>query len=268
MPEDSPPLDAVCLEPAPPEASAAGVQRLSYRSPQDGVADWALVWPPAGGNTWLVNLHGHGSDGTQLFTRPDIRGAWLPLFREMEFGILTPNLRGNAWMSPDAAADLRALLQVVRDDFGVSRFLFVSGSMGGTGNLIYAVLHPDDVAGVIAMCPATHMGLFYEWCNSRPDAPVLTEISAAIRAAYGGTPGERPDVYGRHSCLAHADRLTMPVYVAHGEDDAAIPVAQSRALAAACTSGNLKYREVPGDHDAPLALPLMEEGLQWILRSA
>ena len=55
---------------------------------------------------------------------------------------------------------------------------------------------------------------------------------------------------------------------AHGEDDSVIPVGQSRALAAACAAGNLKYREVPGDHDAPLALPLMEEGLQWTQRCA
>jgi pimeloyl-ACP methyl ester carboxylesterase len=267
MREDSPPLRDPRLAPARVSTVPSGVLQLAYRSPQDGAADWALAWPPARGDTWLVNLHGHGSDGAQLFTRPDIRDAWLPLFRGAGLGILTPNLRGNAWMSPAAAADLRALLAFARGQFGAARFVFAGGSMGGTGSLIYGVLYPGDVAGAVAMCPASEMAAFYGWCAGRPEAPVPAEIAAAIRAAYGGTPGECPEVYERHSCLAHAGRLTMPAYVAHGEGDALIPVEQSRALAAGREAADLRYREVPGDHDAPLALPLMEEGLQWILRA-
>ena len=31
----------------------------------------------------MVHLHGHGSHGDQIFTRPDIRDLWLSLYREL-----------------------------------------------------------------------------------------------------------------------------------------------------------------------------------------
>ncbi len=264
MPESHAPLEDVRLGRASLAALPDGVQRVDYRSPRDGASDWAFAWPHAGA-TWLVNLHGHGSDGSQLFTRPDIRRDWLPLFRGLGLGVLTPNLRGNAHMSPDAAADLRALLAFVRAEFSVDRFFFAGGSMGGTGNLIYAVLHPDDVAGAVAMCPTSCIGSFYWWCSAKPPGSLLAEIADAIRSAYGGTPEELPEVYRRHSVVGNVDRLTMPVYIAHGTEDAVVPVGQSLALAEASASPMLKFRQVAGNHDAPLAAALMKEGMQWVL---
>jgi pimeloyl-ACP methyl ester carboxylesterase len=259
-------IQVVSVRAAASPQMPSGVRRLVYRSAQDGLEDWALLWPPESGRTWVVNLHGHGSHGDQLYTRADLRPAWLPPFRRRGLGVLTPNLRDNAWMSPWAAADLQALLALLREKFGAGRFVFVSGSMGGTSNLIYAALFPEDVAGLAAMCPASSVASLHDWCAARADRPVLGEIAAAIRTAYGGTPAEVPAVYERHSCLAHADRLTMPVFVAHGDADELIPVGESRALVPLLRGGNLKYREIPGGgHDAPLAEAFLLEALDWIL---
>jgi len=188
-------------------------------------------------------------------------------------------------MSPPAVADLSGLLEFARARHSAERFAFVSGSMGGTGALVYAALHPEDVAAAVAVCPATSIASLYAWCTRQEASPLQGEIAAAICAAYGGeasplqgeiaaaicaayggTPAEVPDVYRRHSCMAHTDRLTMPLYVAHGAADDMIPVGESRALATACREGNLKYREIPnGDHDAPLAARVLAEGLNWVL---
>jgi pimeloyl-ACP methyl ester carboxylesterase len=250
-------MDVLGVRPAGSGLIPRGVLRLDYRSVVGGAEDWALLWPPERRRTWLVCLHGHGSHGDQLYVRPDIAERWLPLLRATGCGILTPNLRDDAWMAPQAAADLHA-----------ERFVFVGGSMGGAGVLIYSVLHPEDVAGVAAVCPATDVGAYHDWCVRQSEPPVLHEIAAAIRTAYGGTPQERPEVFSLHSCLARADRLAMPVYLAHGDADELVPVDQSRALQEALPPRSLKYRELPGgDHDSPLTAAVLREALDWVLPS-
>jgi len=239
-------------------------RRIDYKSAVDGLADWALCLPPPRGRDWVVCLHGHGSDGGQLITRPDLRDQWLPLFVARGFGILTPNLRGNAWMAPAAVADLRDLLASLRREFGAARFLFASGSMGGTGNLIYAVRHPEDVSAVVALCPVTDIACYLRWCRERNEG-VIREIAEAIEAAYGGTPADQPEVYKRHSTLRHLSRLGMPVYVAHAADDNVVPVEQSRRFADAMADcARFVYHEIPnGGHDAPL--PEMPQAIARVM---
>ena len=259
-------MDIIGLQPATTDGIPSGLTRVDYRSAVDGAEDWALVLPPERGRTWLVCVHGHGSHGDQYYMRPDLVERWLPLLRGTGCGLLTPNARDNAWMSPPAAADLHALLEYVRQEYGAERFVLFGGSMGGSSVLAYAVLHPEDAVGVAAICPATDIGTYHGWCRRQAGPPVLEEIASAIEAAYGGTPQERPDVYARHSCLANAARLTMPVYVAHGDADETIPVEQSRALHDALGEDILKYHECPGGgHDMPLIAPILREALEWVL---
>jgi pimeloyl-ACP methyl ester carboxylesterase len=246
-----------------------GVRRVAFRSGIDGFEDWALLWPPERGGDWCVGIHGYGSHGDQLFVREDIRRDWMPRLRARGLGILTPNLRDNGWMGPRAAADLHTLLAFVRSEFGAKRFTFVAGSMGGTCNLIYAVLHPEDVAGVVALCPATDLASFYAWREASTPPPAVANSLQDMRAQYDGSPTERPEIYRRHSCQRNVERLTMPVYLCHGDADALIPVEQSRVLAALCRSPRFRYRELPGGHhDSPLAAEIMDEALAWVLGPA
>ena len=181
----------------------------------------------------------------------------------MDLGVslLTPNLRGNAWMNPFALWDLQSLIRHLREERGVNRFLLVSGSMGGTGSLIYACLNPSDITGVVAVCPATDIHQYWQWCNSQPDNARLQPIERAIYKGYAHTPYEMT----LHAVLPQAHQLTMPVYIAHGDDDRIIPVEQSRQLAAVLKDKlDFKYVEQPGGHhDSPLSL--MPEGLDWVM---
>lgn len=243
-----------------------GLVRLNYTSAIDNYVDWAYALTPTSGDTWIVNLHGHGSSGDQLYTRPDIAGTWLPAFLARGMGILTPNLRGNAWMSPKAASDLHSLLEYVRQTYGAGRFVFVGGSMGGSSNLIYSVLHPEDVAGTMALCPSTDLITYYPWCVAQTSSAILQEIATAIRVSYGGLPTILQERYSAHSALLNTDRLTMPVFVSHGDADTIIPVSGARQLAAAM-SGNpdFRYVEIPGGgHDAPLIAPFAD-GFAWLM---
>lgn len=253
-----------------------GLQRLSYTSDVDGISDWAMMLPAsaqtsagntgeanirkANAGTWLVNLHGHGSTGDQLFTRQDIRDNWLPRFTADGYGILAPDLRGNTWMSPAAVADLHALLNYMREHHTAQRFIIASGSMGGSGGLIYASQKPDDISGVIALCPATDLPSFFKWAASGLDNASCRQIHDAIGKHYN----HDVDAIARHSALAGCDRLTMPVYVVHGDADLTIPVDQPRMLAKAMQGkSSFHYHEQPGeDHDEPLWH--MNEALDWL----
>lgn len=231
----------------------SGLQRLEYQSAIDGFEDWALLLPGKNPSDWIIVLHGHGSGGDQLFTRRDIREAWLPHFLDSGAGIATFNLRGNAWMCPAAAADLHDFLQWMREEQCLQRTLFYSGSMGGTSNLIYAVLHPEDVNAVVALGAATDIPTYYAWCLQQTQKTPLA-IAQAIETAYEGTPDTQKVLFKQHSTLQNAARLTMPVYLAHGAADVLIPVLQARNLAQAMRRQKyFYYSEISnGDHDAPL----------------
>ncbi len=235
-----------------------------YKSTFDTFEDWTLVEPNTL-NQWIIYLHGHGSDGAQLFTRKDIVDLRLQLLRAHGFSILAPNLRGNAWMCPAAVHDLHELICSLKSHHDVDRIALFSGSMGGTGNLIYAAIHPEDVDAVIAGCPATDLARYHSWCRSRTSPAVLKNIADAIEQNYGGSPEQVPDVYKEHSACTNASGLNMPLYLSHGNADLIIPVSESRLLAAQLEKVNQSfvYEEIEGgDHDSPLRND--KRSLKWL----
>ncbi|MBQ7651091.1 MAG: hypothetical protein IJS15_09040 [Victivallales bacterium] len=254
----------------PPE-----MYRLEYQSPVDGVKDAALIRTPTNGKgDWMVVIHGHGSHETQLCMRKDVRRVQLTAYLELGVGIITPNLRNNAWMGPSAVADMDAILDFLRSRYGAARFFFESGSMGATSNLIYATLRPQNVAGVVARGAITDLAAYIPFCRAgQSELPILGEIADCIEEAYGGTPEELPELYRAHSPLFHPEALSgVPIFLAHGTRDELMPVAQSRRFAAAmATNPDFTYIEVPGgSHDAPLSIPCLADlgnitaPLKWI----
>ncbi|MBT7302437.1 MAG: prolyl oligopeptidase family serine peptidase, partial [Victivallales bacterium] len=119
---------------------------------------------------------------------------------------------------------------------------------------------------------ACDLASYYAWCRERESEKViLGQIADAIAANYGGTPEANPGVYRAHSALHHAARLTMPIFLAHGAEDATIPVSQARVLVGQLSDHpNLVYLEIPdGNHDSPLHLQTAPHALDWLLaRSA
>ena len=246
-------MKIISCEKACGEYFPEGLMRLDYASDVDGLKDWALLLPGENRELWIVFIHGHGSHGDQLFTREDIRELWLPVFRGTGAGILCVNLRDNAWMGPAAASDMHDLVNYLRTGYGMKKTIFCSGSMGGTSNLTYAVLHPEDVNGLVIRGAATDLASYYNWCKTQ-EQPIIHEIAEAIRNSYGGSPDEKPDLYLRHSALAKSGKLSMPLFFIHGGADVIIPVEQARSLAEKMKKRkNFFYTEVPGgNHDSPL----------------
>jgi pimeloyl-ACP methyl ester carboxylesterase len=243
-----------------------GVVRWTYASGVDGFRDKALVCPGRS-RTWFVVIHGHGSHEDQLYTRADIRQAWLGPLRDSGAGILTPNLRDNAWMSPAAVHDLHDLLAAVRETYGARHFLFFSGSMGGSSNLYYALQHPDDVSALAALGAAPEPAGYVRWCRTFAEGSIQRQIGQAIETAYGGPPEDNPIPYDERDAGARAGRLTMPVFFSHGEKDVLMPILESRRLDTAMRHHPAyRYLEIgTGNHDSPL---FRTEPITWILALA
>lgn len=223
------------------------ILKVDYTSDVDGYKDWFLVNIAKNSNLWIVFLHGAGSHGDQLYTRQDIREYFIPQYKKYNANILTPNLRDDAWMSPSAVTDLHSILEYISEIYGKDKFIFHGGSMGGTSNLIYAIIHPEDVAGMVVLGAATDLAKFYYVWKKY-------DTKNAMELAYGGSPETVPLVYEKHSVVKNADRLKMPIYFTHGENDEIIPVEHARELAKRMkNSPNLIYQEIKGgNHDSAL----------------
>jgi len=168
-------------------------------------------------------------------------------------------------MSPLAVDHLRALLEWVRGEYGVRQFLFLGGSMGGTGVLFYSLQHPEDVGGAIVLGAVPAAAPYVRWGRAFPSGTIQREIAEAIEAAYGGPPECTPQVYAERDARTRVDRLPSFLFLAHGTDDLLMPVDWMRELGAILRPGHFqRFYEVPGGHDAPLALA--GEAVEWLWR--
>ena len=96
--------------------------------------------------------------------------------------------------------------------------IFCGGSMGGTGCLTFAVLHPELVDGVASM-------------NGTANLVEYGNFQDAMRESYGGTKSEVPDEYRSRSAEFFPERLTMPVGITAGGKDDIVPAASVMRLA-------------------------------------
>lgn len=245
-------MDLLTTAPATGDAYPAGTVRLTYRSRLDGLDDWALFTPGDPGRNAVVYLHGSFAHADQIYTRRNIRDFWLTRVLAGRHPLLAVNLRDNAYMSPAATHDLTALLAYARAHLGAGDVVLLGGSGGASSAMAYAVVHPEQIQGVVAMGMCDILARL-DFAR-RSDLPVLQNLARDCFAAYGGTLEERPELYRERSVLAHADRLTMPIVLTMGECDALIPVAETRRVAAALARHErFVYVEVPGgDHDSAL----------------
>ena len=229
-----------------------GTIRITYTSAFDGEEDWALFLPGDKRKNTIVYLHGSFSYADQIFTRKDVRDFWLTRIMAGHHPLLSLNMRGTSYMSPGATADMTDLLVYARDKLGCVNFVLLGGSGGASSAMAYAVLHPENIHGVIAMgmCDILQQLNFARNSNQ----PVLQELAKTVFSAYGGTPEEKPHLYEERSVLANIDKLTMPIILTMGENDSLIPVAETRKIAAAMKGKrNFVYHEVPhGGHDSAL----------------
>lgn len=167
---------------------------------------------PAVPHDLLIALHGHGADRWQFIreARDECRGAREVAAKHGAI-FLSPDYRApTSWMGPKAEADLVQILAEARKRHRIGRVFVCGGSMGGTGALTFAALHPDLVDGVCAL-------------NGTANLVDYERFLDAIAASYGGTKEEVPEEYRKRSAEFHAEALTMPVAFTTGGRDDVVP---------------------------------------------
>ena len=136
-------------------------EECTFRAVFDGTAQKYLLSAPkdvSGPVDVLVNLHGHGSDRTQIREdRGECRAA-RDVAAERGMALVSPDYRAKtSWMGPAAEADTLQLLDILARRFG-GRIFLCGGSVGGTSALTCAARHPEKISGVTAFNPlANHL---------------------------------------------------------------------------------------------------------------
>jgi pimeloyl-ACP methyl ester carboxylesterase len=160
----------------------------------------------------LIALHGHGSDRWQ-FVRHD-RGECRAV-RDVASAhgalLVAPDYRATtSWMGPKAEADVVQIIDSLKKQFRVERVILCGGSMGGTGALTFAALHPNLIDGVVSL-------------NGTANLVEYDRFLDAIAESYGGTKQQVPEEYRKRSAEFVPGQFTMPLAATTGGADEIVP---------------------------------------------
>jgi len=222
------------------ESGTTDVREIAivYRA-HDGRQSHAIVLLPASydGDVPLplvISPHGRGEDGAANAR------LWGDLPALGGFAIVNPDGMGShldgrySWGAPAQIADLahmpgivQAALPWLRID--PHRVYAVGGSMGGQETLLLVALHPELLAGAVAVDPVADFSRQYRNFGQRPGGKALQRLA---RSEVGGTPATFPAAFAARSPLALAGSIAasrMPLEIWWTRTDRIVP--QSRLQA-------------------------------------
>lgn len=197
--------------------AAAAPEDVVFTAKLDGTLQrYVLILPegfdPARSYDVLITLHGHGSDRWQ-FARPSRSETKAALDTAAKNSLIyvSPDYRARtSWMGPAAEADVVQIIEELRGRYRVGKVVVGGASMGGTSALTFACLHPDLTDGVVALNPAANH-LEYE------------NFQDAIAASFGGNKRNAALEYKQRSAEYWPEKLTMPIAITTGGQDALVP---------------------------------------------
>lgn len=171
--------------------------------------------------TLLIALHGHGSDGAQIFLGKYAEfNALLDVASERGAIVVSPDYRDRtSWMGPAAEKDVAQIIAEQKDKRNIARVVISGASMGGSSSLTFAVRRPDLVDGVVSI-NGTANHLEYE------------KFQDAISASFGGSKTEVPLEYKNRSAEYFPERLIeKPSAFTLGGRDEIVPSNSAKRLA-------------------------------------
>lgn len=255
-------FEVVSFEAAPNPNSSEN-ELTKFRFTYQGREDYAII-EPTDSKTWVVFFHSFGGDALELYTSPLIHPLWIDTIRNSGFGLVSFQTYGNSWMSPFTADAVHLALDVIREKYQVKDFIFVGGSMGGSAVLTYCVRYPADVSAALAMCPVSDIKTQYDGIQDGLEPGI--SIKKAIESFYGETEATQKDGFLLSSVQQNADKLVMPLVIAHGGADGLILVSQSDTLADLLKDkADFKYFRYPdGDHFLP-SVQGFKDSWPWLI---
>ena len=145
----------------------------------------------------LIALHGHGFDRWQCVreSRDECRGT-RDVAARYDAILVSPDYRApTSWMGPKAEADIVQIIADLRRTYRVNKVVVEGGSMGGTGALTFAAIHPELVHGVSSLNGTANL-LDFHGCEDAIEASFgearrkfpLSTNSAARNTGPNGSP--------------------------------------------------------------------------------
>lgn len=193
------------------------------------------VYEPAaaGPHPVLVVLH----DGPDAQFRPSF-DPWIQyVVNELGYAVVAPNIRGSSGYGKayrtlddgvsrdDAIKDLGALIVWVslQNDFDAKHLVVSGASYGGYLALAALVNYGDRLAGGVDLGGMSDLITFL--------TGTAPHTQGQRRAEYGDERDSDMRAYLRRvSPLTNADRISRPLLVVHGKNDAAVPLIQSEQV--------------------------------------
>jgi hypothetical protein len=248
-----PPGVAAVMDAGPfdPDPTARGLAFTDVEVPTPlGPAPAWLV--PGPEDTWVIAVHGRGGARREAL-------RVLPALHRLGLPVLSVSYRndGDAPWSPDRFdhlgdaewEDVAAAVRFARDA-GARRVVLYGWSMGGavTGALLDRAPEAADVAAVVWDAPLVDWrATLRRQARNRRLPPGLTPLATAFTARRIGIDFDRFDLRRRPPAVR------PPTLLVHTDEDTAVPVGPSRALAAAAPALDwpMRYVEVAGmEHTA------------------
>ena len=205
----------------------------------------------------MLYLHGSNRRGDDNLSQVEDLAEVIQGFpQNFQFIVVFPQCPEDAfWGGPMLEQALAALDQTVKEFNGDESRLYLAGySMGGFGTWQMAIAHPTKFAALVPVAGGIEpLGEI-----TAEDRAILSPQVTAAAAA--------PDPY-----KAYAEALAKtPVWIVHGNKDAAVPVEQSRKIVEALKSAgdaDVNYNELVGvGHGSVVAAFSNAKLFEWLAK--
>jgi predicted peptidase len=243
-------------------SAAAGVQTgfLDRTVSVSGSSYRYQVYVPADFNlkkSWpvILFLHGAGERGSDGLLQTDVGlpHAIRQNAARFPFVVVIPQCsKDKIWGDPNMQVQALAALDAsIKEFHGDRNHIYLTGlSMGGFGTWEIAAAHPGRFAALVPICSGVRP--LKDW----PDLRVKVADDANVADPYAEV----------------ARRIgKTPVWMFHGDADQAVPVEESRHMAAALKAANaeFKYTEYPGvNHNSWDKAYAEPDLVSWLLSKA
>jgi dipeptidyl aminopeptidase/acylaminoacyl peptidase len=219
---------------------------VHYKS-EDGLSIAAILYRPlhySHGKQYPAVLWIHGGPEGQDTLSWD---PWALYLAQHGYFVLTPNYRGgtgygekfrNLNVEDSGGGEVVDVAQgaaflVAQGYADKTRIGIGGGSHGGTMVAYEVTKDPDVFRAAIEMYGVVDRAVFIDRSN-RPSA-------VRWMMKMGGTPEEKPAVYGKADILPDVPKITAPLLVLHGEDDPQVPPYESQLFTAALKKAGKSY---------------------------
>lgn len=195
----------------------------------------------------ILFLHGAGERGDD-----GLKPAHVGLGRAIRFNperwpaiAVFPQVpQGESWQGIAGEVAMAALDATVTEFSTDQSRLYLTGlSLGGNGTWYLGYQHTERFAALVAICSFVNLGDRFPAFLSAPGSNAYTELAR--------------------------DLAQTPIWIFHGDADRAVPVEESRKMAAALTAvgAEVHYTELPGiGHNAWDPAYRNEELANWLFR--